>query len=134
MRIELKAGFSQKMENRLEEMQKAVDNEILDRCAKYIPFRDGTLDRMGKMATKIGSGRIVYPGPYARFLYHGKVMIGERSNSPWAKKGERKILTNRDLTYNGAPVRGAKWFDRMMAAEKNAIIQTAAKAARRSMK
>ena len=28
MRIELKAGFSQKMENRLEEMQKAVDNEI----------------------------------------------------------------------------------------------------------
>ena len=134
IRIEIDKDFPKKMDKVIEAGQKALDNEVLTRNSKYIPFGDGTLDRMGKMATKIGSGEIIYPGPYARFLYYGKVMIGEKSHSPWAKKGERKVLTDRDLTFSGAPIRGSKWFERMKNAETKAIMKAVAKAAEKAMK
>ena len=37
-------------------VQKFVDNEVLKRCAKYIPFRTGALMNMGSMGTVMGSG------------------------------------------------------------------------------
>lgn len=35
---------------------------------------------------------IIYPGPYARFLYHGKLMIDPDTGSPWAPKGATKVI------------------------------------------
>ena len=40
-----------------------------------------------------------------------------------------KRLTNKDLTYEGAPQRGAKWFERMKAQNRNEILKGAAKIA-----
>lgn len=46
---------------------------------------------------------IRYNTPYARYQYHGKVMIGKAP----------KQVTNKDLKYHGAPKRGAFWDKRM---------------------
>lgn len=53
---------------------------------------------------------IVYPGPYARFLYMGKVMVGVESRSAWAKKGEMKEVTDKSLTFQ-SPTAQAMWFE-----------------------
>jgi hypothetical protein len=37
-------------------------------------------------------------------------MIGEKSRSSWAKMGEKKVVTGRNLTYSGGAQ--AHWFDK----------------------
>ena len=44
---------------------------------------------------------------------YGKVMIGEQSGKVWADKGEKKIVTNRDIQYHGGGLRGSFWVRRM---------------------
>ena len=66
----------------------------------YIPFSKGELKNN---KSHPNSYSIKYNTPYARYQYHGKVMIGKAP----------KRVTNKDLTYNGAPQRGAFWDKRM---------------------
>ena len=94
-------------------VQKFVDNEVLKRCAKYIPFRTGALMNMGIMGTVIGSGEVAWIGVKPRYLYYGKVMVGPAP----------KTVTDKDLTYYGGPQRGAFWFERMKAAEGQEIVK-----------
>ena len=70
-----------------------------------IPMQQGIL----KNTRQIGVDRVTYNSPYATFQYHGKVMIGVETRSAYAKKGELKIVTGRDLKYHGAPKRGKLW-------------------------
>lgn len=93
--------------------QKILDSEVLRLSEPYTPFHVGGLKGSGIRGTTLGSGKVIWNAPYARFLYYGKVMVGIESGSPWAKKGERKVKTNKNLTYNDAPKRGSFWFERM---------------------
>ena len=56
---------------------------------------------------------IVYPGPYARFLYYGKVMVDPNTGSTYAPKNGTKVLTDRNLVFNHANHRQAQshWFE-----------------------
>lgn len=96
-------------------VQKFIDNEVLKRCSKYIPFRTGALMNMGIIGTIIGSGEVSWIGVKPRYLYYGKVMVGPPP----------KTVTDRDLTYYGGPQRGAFWFERMKAAEGEEIVKGA---------
>lgn len=96
-------------------VQKFIDNEVLKRCSKYIPFRTGALMNMGIIGTVIGSGEVSWIGVKPRYLYYGKVMVGPPP----------KTVTDRDLTYYGGPQRGAFWFERMKAAEGEEIVKGA---------
>lgn len=56
---------------------------------------------------------IIYPGPYARFLYYGKLMIDPNTGSPFAPKGASKVVTGTDLNISKA-VHGkaqSRWFE-----------------------
>jgi hypothetical protein len=106
-------------------VQKIFTMECARAMDPYVPFRQGIL----KNTRIIGIDSVTYNTPYARFQYYGKVMIGIYSRSPWAMSGERKIVTNRDLTYHGAPMRGKMWDKRMWADKKTVIIDNVAKAA-----
>ena len=56
---------------------------------------------------------IIYPGPYARFLYNGQLMIDPNTGSPWAAKGATKVVTGKDLNISTA-VHGkaqSHWFE-----------------------
>lgn len=61
----------------------------------YVPARTKSLANR----TIVQDGTIIYPGPYARFLYYGKLMIDPDTGSSWAPKGATKVINpgGRDL-------------------------------------
>ena len=83
--------------------------QIMKDTDKYVPARTGSL----MQRTHIENNTIVYPGPYARFLYYGKVMIYEPTGSTFAPKNEHKIVTDRDLVMHKTMHRLATshWFE-----------------------
>ena len=110
-------------------VQKLVDSECMRYMSDYMPRRQaGELEHKMVAATTIGSGEIDTPGPFAHYLYEGILYVSPTTGSAWAKKNEIKVPTGKELTYNGAPMRGKKWFERMKADHKEDIIQSARKA------
>ena len=112
-------------------VQKFIDQECIRLMAPYTPARDGILEKSATLGTKIGSGEINQITPYARFQYYGKVMVSSITGSPWASKGEKKILTDRDLRHDTSkhPLAGKMWFERMKADKKDEILEGARKVA-----
>lgn len=56
---------------------------------------------------------VIYPGPYARFLYFGKVMVDPQTGSTFAPKFGHKVVTDRNLVFSQA-VHGqaqSHWFE-----------------------
>jgi hypothetical protein len=94
-----------------------IDNEVLRLSDPYLPMQSGLLKKLGILGTVPGSGEVVWNGPYARYLYYGKLMVGRAP----------KKLTDTNLTFHGAPKRGAFWFERMKADKKDQILRGAAK-------
>lgn len=76
------------------------------------PFVPALTGSLAGRATVKGS-TIQYPGPYARFLYYGKVMIDPETGSPYALKGATKTVTNKDLVFNKSMHQDAQafWFE-----------------------
>lgn len=109
--------------------QQYIDSEVLRLSKPYVPFKTGTLADSGNNATQIGSGKVEWNAPYARFQYYGKVMVGEKSGSAWARLGEKKVVTDKDLTYHGGGLCGPFWVERMKADHLDEILQGAAKEA-----
>lgn len=91
---------------RVKEAQFWLGNQILIDCKPYMPLRTGS-QQQRSYATSDGR-QVVFPGPYARFLYMGKVMVDPDTGSPFARKGAVKIVTARDLQFQ---VGTAHWFD-----------------------
>lgn len=112
-------GFASKWNGRYDSAQRFVDSEVLRLSEPYLPFQSGTLRNLGIAGTIPGNGEVVWEGPYARYLYYGKVMVGRAP----------KQLTDRDLKFHGAPTRGAFWFERMFADKGKQIIAKARKIA-----
>lgn len=107
-------------------VQKLVDSETMRYMSDYMPRRQaGELEHMMILSTVVGSGRIHIPGPYAHYLHEGILYVSPTTGSAWAKKDEIKVLTDRELTYAGAPMRGKKFFDRMKADHKDDILRAA---------
>lgn len=133
-RLEMKATDILMKDRGLEPMgkvQKFIDQETIRLMAPYTPARDGFLERSATLGTKIGSGEINQIAPYARFQYYGKVMVSAITGSPWASRGEKKILTDKDLQYDTSrhPLAGKMWFERMKADKKDEILEGARKVA-----
>lgn len=112
-------------------VQKFIDQECIRLMAPYTPFRAGILEKSATIGTVIGSGEINQITPYARFQYYGKVMVSAITGSPWASRGEKKILTDKDLQYDTSrhPLAGKMWFERMKSDKKNQILEGARKVA-----
>jgi hypothetical protein len=75
----------------------------------FVPALTGSL--MNR--TRVDGNTVIYPGPYARFLYYGKVMVDPDTGSPYAQKGAVKVLTDRNLVFNRSvnPQAQAHWFE-----------------------
>ena len=80
--------------------------QIISDTDQYVPKQQGIMAG----GVHVEGDEIVYPGPYARFLYMGKVMVGTESRSAWAKKGEAKEVIDKDLTFQ-SPTAQARWFE-----------------------
>lgn len=116
--------------------QRFVDSECIRYMDKYTPMRTGALIRSATLGTKIGSGRIVYNSPYARYQYYGEIY---GPNIPVYKDGElmgwfsppKKHPTGREITYSRDKHPNAQklWFEAMKSEKGNAIRRGAEKIA-----
>lgn len=117
-------------------VQKTIDKAVIDYCLPYCPFDTGALARSPYAATEIGSGIVVYPGPYAHYMYYGEVMgpnipvFEDNSGVPtrfFSPPGKKKHYTGKKLKYSkdANPLAGAFWAERMKADRINDIIQEA---------
>ena len=88
------AQFSQKAEAWLA-------NEILKDTDPYVPALTGSLSQR----SHVDGNTVVYPGPYARYLYYGKVMEGPPQGP--------KHATDKDLVYTKTvhPNAQSHWFE-----------------------
>lgn len=93
--------------------QQWLGNRVLEDSKPFMPHVTGDLQQRSMVLN--GGREVLFSGPYARFLYMGKVMVGEVTGSAWARKGESKVVTNKPLAYS-TPGATAFWFDAAKAA------------------
>lgn len=117
-------------------VQQTIDKSVIDWSLQYCPMETGTLAKSAYTATQIGSGRVVYPGPYAHYQYYGEVygpnipIFDDDSGEPtgfFSPPGQKKHPTGRELHYNTDlnPLAGPFWFERMKADHLDDIVKEA---------
>lgn len=111
---DIKADVSlNRFEKQFQKAQFWLDGQVMNDMVPYMPHRDGIFVNLTRMrsAALQGTGKVVAGAPpQGRFLYEGKVMVDPVTGSPWARKGAKKIVTNRPLTYSN-PKATPRWFD-----------------------
>ena len=112
-------------------VQTFLDKTTAEYLMKYVSKKGGVQEKSIPIASKYGSGRVIINVPYARFQAEGKVMVGIKSRRAWARRGERKVVINKDLNYHSNSLRGSHPFERMKADKKESILNQAANYARR---
>lgn len=93
-----------------------LDNMVMTSMVKYMPMDTETFINVTRAMSQAiaGSGKVVAAAPpMGWFLYEGKVMVGERTKSAFAAKGERKEVVERQLNYSrhANPNVTDHWFD-----------------------
>lgn len=109
---EIIVDFS-RIEQQYQRAQFKLDSQIMTDMEQYMPRETGTFVNVTRAmsAAIAGSGKVIAAAPPAgRFLYKAKVMVDPVTNSPWARKGAKKVLTNRNLTFSN-PKATPKWFE-----------------------
>ena len=103
-----------------------VGQQVIKDTEPFVPALTGSLT----IRTRLDGNKITYPGPYARFLYYGKVMVDPQTGSTFAPKGGTKVLTNRDLVFSKAmhPQAQSHWFEASKAQNLDKWIRIAEKA------
>lgn len=95
-------------------VQMILADELVARGERRTPRQIGNL--INSVHIQNGGQEIYYPGPYARYLWYGKVMKGK---APMQE-------TDRPLQYQGT-LRGKEWLIKTWQDEKTAILQTIAR-------
>lgn len=110
--IKINVDFS-RFVKQYQKAQFYLDSKIMTDMVPYMPNNTGTFINLtrARSAAIAGTGEVIAGAPpYGRFLYEGKVMVDPVTNSPWSRKGVKKVVTERDLTYSN-PKATPHWFD-----------------------
>ena len=83
------------------EAQQWLGDRVLEDCKAYMPHLTGGLQQ--RSHTEEDGKKVVFPGPYGRFQYGGKVIVDTVT-------GTKKVLTDRPLQYSN-PQATDHWFD-----------------------
>jgi hypothetical protein len=100
--LEWNPGFGREYTGNFTRAQKFVDNEVLRFCSPRVPFDTGMLQKSGILGTEVGSGEVRYIAPYSARQYY-------------------KTADSRPYDPN----RGARWFERGKAVERERLLQGA---------
>ena len=95
----------------------------------FVPALTGSLTQR----TRVDGSAVIYPGPYARFLYYGKVMVDPNTGSTYAPKGGTKVVTDRNLVFNKTmhPQAQAHWLEASKAQNLDKWVRVADKAVKK---
>ncbi|MCI9484973.1 MAG: hypothetical protein HFH27_11045 [Clostridiaceae bacterium] len=113
----------------------AVAQQIKKDTEPYVPMLTGEFRRR----TMIAGNRIIYPGPFARYLWEGFKMVDSATGRPAFyikgvgfrfRSGARLEKTTKRLVYTKtSPIQASDhWFDKSEAQNKERWLRTADKA------
>lgn len=107
----------------------AVAEQVEKDTQPFVPMLTGSLTQR----TRVDGSTVIYPGPYARFLYYGKVMVDPNTGSTYAPKGGTKVVTDRNLVFNKTmhPQAQAHWFEASKAQNLDKWVRVADKAVKK---
>ena len=108
-----------------------VAMQVRKDTSPYVPALTGSMDKR----TRVDGGEIIYPGPYARYLYFGKLMVDPATGSSYAQKGSTKVLTDKNLVFNKAMHGQAQshWFEASKAENLEKWVRVADKAVKHDL-
>ena len=117
------------LRNASNKAQHAVAIQAQKDTSPYVPALTGSLDQR----TRVDENQIIYPGPYARYPYYGKLMVDPETGSSYAPKGATKVLTDKNLVFNKAMHSQAQdhWFEASKAENMDKWLRVAGKAVKR---
>ena len=123
---DISAPLSAAINRKAKKAETVVAAQIEKDTSPFVPFLKGSLDTR----THVEENAVVYPGPYARFLYYGTVMIDPNTGSTYAPAGGTKVETDRDLVFTKDfhPQAQAFWFEASKAQNKDKWLRVAQKA------
>lgn len=125
VRSDLTAQIAEQLSKGARKAEHEIANEVMADTEKYVPALNLSLsDR-----TRAVGNMVIYPGPYAKYLYYGKLMVDPDTGSSYVKKGAKKVLTDRNLVFNTSVHADAQshWFEASKAQNMEKWIEKAAK-------
>lgn len=121
--------------------EKILAIQVLKDTRPFVPALTGSLNQRSRVEGNV----VIYPGPYARYLYHGKVMVDSTTGKGAMKipvgqggdyifrfrKGATLMPTGRDLHFNTGmhPDATSHWIE----ASKKKNMETWKEVARRAI-
>lgn len=111
-------GLPQLLKGASTKAELAVTVQVKKDTEPYVPMLTGSL----KNRTHIDKNAIVYPGPYARYLYYGKAMEGPKHGPKHAT--DRDLWFTKDFHHDAQ----AFWFEASKAQNIDKWIRAAQKA------
>ncbi|MCI8990838.1 MAG: hypothetical protein HFF59_08500 [Lawsonibacter sp.] len=109
------------------DVQRFHTANVKRRIQKYMPYRSGATIKLMIVQSPVEEPLIHVDVPYARMLYHGKVMMDPKTGAAgfltpngWrSRKGAPKVVSGRDIQYDRTknPLAGPHWDRRLVAAE-----------------
>ena len=133
------SGVQEAIEGRSDRAAHVVAWQAKKDTDPYVPMLTGSL----KNRVQVDGSTIVYPGPYARYLYYGKVMVdSETGKGPMHftdaegvevfrfRKGAVLTPTDRDLVFTKDfhPLAQAHWFEASKAQNLDKWLEVAERA------
>ena len=126
VQTDINAALAATIADRCDKAAHTVALQVKKDTEPYVPMLTGSL----KNRARVDGNTIIYPGPYARFLYYGKVMVDQNTGSAWAPMGGTKVVTDRDLVFTTDfhPQAQSHWFEASKAQNKDKWLSVAQKA------
>lgn len=108
-----------------------VAHQVKKDTERFVPMRTGSL----RQRTRVVGNQVIYPGPYARYLYYGKLYVDPVTGNPFAGKGVTKVpaTPERDLIYHH-PGTCSHWFEVSKTRNIDKWLRTAQKAVNDELK
>lgn len=112
----------------------ALAQQVRADTRPFVPALTGNFDQRTRIVDPSGENgggaAIVYPGPFARYLYNGKLMVDPATGSSYAPKGGTKVLTDRNLVFTKDVHSQAQshWFEASKAQNLKKWVRVADKA------
>lgn len=91
-----------KIEAANQEAIEEMGEQILADSNKLAPWGEHDLIESSLNNSDLKNGIIIWDTPYAQYLYYGVLMVGEKSHSSWAKRGEKKEVKTPEQMLNFA--------------------------------
>lgn len=100
LKISMKDNFSAPMMKKLRQAGPRAEHAVAVQIEKDTEPFVPALTKSLVNRTQVVDSSVIYPGPSARMLREGKLMIDPNTGSVWARKGATKVVTGKDLKFN----------------------------------